>query len=153
MSIWLRRLAIALVIVFAAGQFIRPAKTNPSSNAGLEINAAESLPSDVEVILARSCNDCHSHRTTWPWYSHVSPASWLLTHDVNKGRGEMNLSQWGTYSKEKRADLLRNICQEVSDGEMPPFAYAVAHPAARLSERDVHTMCAWAHLSTVMLIR
>ncbi len=153
MSIWLKRLAVALAILFAAGQFIRPSRTNPPANARLEINAAESLPSDVGAILARSCNDCHSHRTTWPWYSNVSPASWLLTHDVNEGRSEMNLSQWGTYSEEKRANLLRNICKEVSDGEMPPFTYVVAHPAARLSEQDVQTMCAWARASTIVASR
>lgn len=153
MSIWLKRLAIVLAVLFVGSQFIRPSQTNPPSNVRLEINAAESLPSDVEAILARSCNDCHSHRTTWPWYSHVSPASWLLTHDVNKGRSEMNLSQWGTYSEEKRADLLRGICKEVSDGEMPPFTYAGAHPAARLSERDVQTICAWARASTIVSTR
>jgi hypothetical protein len=65
----------------------------------------------------------------------------------------MNLSQWGTYSEEKRADLLRDICKEVTDGEMPPFTYAVAHPAARLSETDVQTMCAWARASTIVSTR
>ena len=153
MSIWLKRLAIVLAVLFVGCQFVRPSKANPPLNASLEINAAESLPSDVEATLARSCNDCHSHRTTWPWYSNVSPASWLLTHDVNEGRSEMNLSQWGTYSEEKRADLLRGICKEVSDGEMPPFTYAVAHPTARLTKTDVQTMCAWARASIMVSSR
>ena len=153
MSIWLKRFAIVLGIFFVGSQFVRPSKTNPPLDVKLEINAAAPLSSDVGAILARSCNDCHSHRTTWPWYSNVSPASWLLTHDVNEGRSEMNLSQWGTYSEEKRADLLRGICKEVSDGEMPPFTYAVAHPTARLTKTDVQTMCAWARASIMVSSR
>ena len=40
--------------------------------------------------MRRSCYDCHSHETTWPWYSHVAPASWLVAHDeldTNDGSG------------------------------------------------------------------
>lgn len=153
MSAWLKRVAIALAILFVGSQFIRPERSNPPSNPRLEINAAESLPPGVEAILTRSCNDCHSHRTTWPWYSKVAPASWLLTHDVNEGRSEMNLSQWGSYSEERRARLRGNICKEVLDGEMPPFAYEVAHRAARLSEVEVQSLCAWTRLSTARSAR
>ena len=153
MSAWLKRVAIALAILFVAGQLVRPERTNPASNPSLEINAAESLPSGVEAILTRSCNDCHSHRTTWPWYSKVAPASWLVTYDVNEGRGEMNLSQWGSYSEERRAKLRGNICKEVSDGEMPPLAYEVAHRGTHLSEREVQTMCGWTRLSRAKLSR
>jgi hypothetical protein len=153
LSIWLKRLAIVVAVLFVGSQFVRPSKTNPPLNERLEINAAESLPSDVEATLGRSCNDCHSHRTAWPWYSNVPPASWLLAHDVNEGRSEMNFSQWGTYSEERRADLLRGICREVSDREMPPFTYAVAHPVASLSETDVQTTCAWTRASVMVSSR
>ena len=39
-------------------------------------------PSTRELVR-RTCFDCHSNETTWPWYSNVAPASWLLQRDVN----------------------------------------------------------------------
>jgi hypothetical protein len=48
-------------------------------------NAPADLPPEVAAILDRSCFDCHSHRTRWPWYSRVAPSSWLLSHHVGKG--------------------------------------------------------------------
>ena len=47
-------------------------------------------PADVGGILRRACYDCHSHETVWPWYSRVAPASWLVAHDVDEGRGFIN---------------------------------------------------------------
>jgi hypothetical protein len=32
------------------------------------------------------------HLTRWPWYSNVAPVSWLVQHDVDEGRNELNLS-------------------------------------------------------------
>jgi hypothetical protein len=37
----------------------------------------------------------------------------------------MNLSRWGAYPVEKRNDLMKEICKEVSDGEMPGSAYSL----------------------------
>ena len=32
---------------------------------------------DTRALVQRACFDCHSNQTTWPWYSHVAPVSWL----------------------------------------------------------------------------
>src|SRR5258708_9895630 len=41
-------------------------------------------------ILQRSCQNCHSHNTDWPWYSYVAAASWLIEKDVHEARSHMN---------------------------------------------------------------
>ncbi len=143
MFVWVKRVILALVVLFVITQFIRPPRTNPPVDPTLEINASQSAGPAVHSIFVRSCNDCHSNLTVWPWYSSVAPASWLLTYDVNKGRSAMNLSQWGAYSVEKRNDLMREICKEVSNGEMPDSAYTLVHPVARLTDADVQTVCGW----------
>jgi len=55
----------------------------------------------------------------------------------------MNVSRWGAYPAEKRNDLMKEICKEVSDGEMPGSAYTLLHPVAPLTDADVQTICRW----------
>ena len=143
MFVWVKRVIVALVVLFMIAQFIRPSRTNPPVDPTLEINGSQSISPAIQLILARSCNDCHSDRTVWPWYSSVAPTSWLLSYDVNKGRSAMNLSRWGAYSVEKRNDLVKEICKEVSEGEMPGSGYTLLHPVARLTDADVQTVCRW----------
>jgi len=145
--VWVKRVAIALLVCLAVAQFVRPSRTNPPVNPALEINAVQSVPSELQSLFARSCHDCHSSRTVWPWYSHVAPVSWILAYDVNEGRREMNLSRWGTYDEGKRSKLLGETCKEVSDGEMPGVFYILMHPAARLTKADVQTICRWTQSS------
>jgi hypothetical protein len=46
------------------------------------------------ALFERACQNCHSERTEWPWYSHVAPMSWLIALDVQQARQHMNLSRW-----------------------------------------------------------
>jgi hypothetical protein len=79
----------------------------------------------------RSCGDCHSNRTVWPWYSSVAPASWLVQYDVEEGRSHLNVSEWGR--KKNDAD---EAAEEVESGAMPYPPYLLLHPSARLSENE-----------------
>ena len=82
-------------------------------------------------IAQRSCAACHSNTTRWPWYSHVAPASWLVTIDVDEGRDEMNFSTWDRDRNE--AD---DAVEAIQDGSMPPLRYVLMHPGARLSDEE-----------------
>ena len=82
-------------------------------------------------LAQRTCFDCHSNETAWPWYSHVAPVSWLVQHDVDEGRQHLNFSTWGHGRQE--ADEMVEIVRE---GEMPPFFYLPMHPKARLSAAE-----------------
>ena len=44
----------------------------------------------TRALFFRACADCHSNETTWPWYSTIAPASWLITRDVMEGRATFN---------------------------------------------------------------
>jgi hypothetical protein len=134
---------MAAILLLAAMQLVRPSHSNPAVDPQLEIGAVRPVVPEVAAVLGRSCTDCHSNRTVWPWYSHVAPVSWLVARDVAEGRREMNLSAWGAIPASKQQELLKRICKEVSEGDMPLFAYRLAHPAARLGERDVQAVCTW----------
>ena len=87
-------------------------------------------PPPVKSILKRACYDCHSHETVWPWYSKVAPVSWLVAWDVREGREELNFSTWNQYTGKKRDKKLKEIAEQVDEGEMPPWFYLPAHPEA-----------------------
>jgi len=139
----LKWIVIVLVVAFIAVQFDRPARTNPTVDESQTIFARTQMPPQVAAIFNRSCVDCHSNKTVWPWYSHVVPVSWLLTDDVNSGRGMMNLSEWARLDQDRQDKKLRQICDEVSDGAMPLWFYTPLHPGSKLSPADVKTLCDW----------
>ena len=80
-------------------------------------------------LTVRSCFDCHSNETVWPWYSNIAPASWIIQRDVDKGRRKVNFSEWDRPQKEAHESG-----KKLQYGEMPPWYY----PWAQLStaERD-----------------
>lgn len=136
--------AVVLAVVFTALQLVRPARTNPPVDEARTLEAHARVPLEVASILDRSCNDCHSHQTRWPWYSNVAPVSWYVVEHVNEGRDEMNFSDWAQYSQRQQAGLLRQICREITNGAMPLRSYLRMHHDAELSREDVKTLCDWA---------
>jgi cytochrome c551/c552 len=140
----LKWLLISLAVAFVVIQFIRPARTNPPVDETATLSARLQVTPEVEAILNRSCIDCHSHKTVWPWYSNVAPVSWLLVRDVNEGRRHWNVSNWPTDSR-RSARRLDEMCEQVEHGEMPLSIYLTMHPTAKLSDADKKALCDWAN--------
>lgn len=139
----LRWVVIVLVAGLVIAQFFGPAKTNPPVNSADVMEARQQVPPPVTAILDRSCNDCHSNKTRWPWYASVAPVSWFVIDHVNEGRDNMNLSEWGRYDQGEVDGKLKKICREVKSGDMPLSSYTPLHPGSKLSADDVKTLCAW----------
>jgi hypothetical protein len=130
--------AIALGVFLVVAQAFRIDKTDPPVTA--DLNA----PAPAKQVLRRSCYGCHSNETVWPWYSDVAPVSWLVAHDVHQGRAELNFSQWGTYRPAQRLKKLKQIGEEIAEGDMPPLYYIYPmHLSARLSAADHATITKW----------
>jgi hypothetical protein len=140
-STLLKRIVLGLAIVFVGMQFFRPDRTNPPINAAQSVHATASVPPEVGAILKRSCYDCHSNETRWPWYSEVAPMAWALVDHVNEGRTEMNFSSWGAYPAAKRIAILEKMCEEVREGKMPLPQYLWLHRDARLAESEWKSVC------------
>src|SRR5438067_13222447 len=142
---------ILLVCVIVGIQFIRPARTNPPIDQSKTIEANSQMTPEVTSILDRSCRDCHSNQTVWPWYTNVAPISWWLSNHVNEGRRDLNMSEWGRLPRDRQERKLRQICDEIEDGAMPLSSYVPMHPAARLSEQDKKTLCDWTEVERARL--
>lgn len=139
----LKWFGIVLVLALGGVQFMRPARTNPPVDQSQTMQARLQIPPHVASILDRSCVDCHSNSTRWPWYSNVAPFSWLLVDHVNEGRRHLNSSEWARYDARRATKKLEEICEEVKDGAMPIASYTWIHRSAKLSQDDVRLLCEW----------
>jgi hypothetical protein len=135
----LRKISIGLGVAFVAMQLVRCSKDNPP------VTGEIAAPAPVQAIFERSCYDCHSNETRWPWYSQVAPVSWLVNYDVVEGREHLNFSTWAELTPEKRAHKREEIGEHVVEkGDMPMPYYLPLHPEARLSDADKQAVKAWA---------
>lgn len=138
-----RTLFVVGLVLLALAQLIRPARTNPPTDPSRTIAARTNMTPEIQAIFDRSCRDCHTNNTRWPWYSQVAPMSWVLIWHVNEGRDHMLLSDWASYSPTDASSLLGEICEEVEGGGMPLRSYLLAHRDATLTDADVTALCAW----------
>jgi hypothetical protein len=140
-----RILARTLLVGAAAllvAQFVGPKRTNPVSDPSRQLTRKAAIPAHVDAILTRSCRNCHSNETRWPWYSYVAPMSWSVIGHVNEGREHLNFSEW-SHTSEEGADLLDSVCTEVRRNRMPLPSYTWIHRDAVLSEADKKQLCRW----------
>jgi hypothetical protein len=140
----LKWVLIGLGIAFIAIQVVRPAKTNPEVDETRTLQAKAQITPQVAAIFERACNDCHSSKTVWPWYTQVAPISWYIIRHVNEGRKELNFSDWAKYDAKRAARKLQEICEQVEQGKMPIKNYVLLHPVASLSAEDRQAICDWA---------
>jgi mono/diheme cytochrome c family protein len=116
-----------MLIVFAFIQFVPYGRdhTNPP-----ETHAVQWDSSRTEALFSAACMDCHSNQTSWPLYSNIAPVSWLVQRDVDEGRSEFNISERGGLDEAPEA------AKTIQEGDMPPMAFSLAHPRARLSDAE-----------------
>ncbi|MFN6964038.1 MAG: heme-binding domain-containing protein [Pyrinomonadaceae bacterium] len=134
---------IVLVAAFVLAQFVRPDQTAPATIPAETLEASTEVPDDVAAIFARSCADCHTNNTYYPWYSQVAPVNWWLDNHVKEGRRELNFSVWATYADKRKARKLDEICEQVQKGEMPLPSYLWVHRDAGLKPGESERICEW----------
>jgi len=123
---------LSFIVLFLVIQLVPVDRSNPPVVADFD------GPVEVKQILQRSCYDCHSNTSEWPWYSYVAPVSWLVAYDVAEGREELNFSDWQRFAGD--AHLLEEIPEEVEEGEMPMPIYLLTHRDAKVSRQELATL-------------
>jgi len=134
----LKKALIILVVILIAIQFIPVDKTNPTVTAELD------APTEIISILKRSCYDCHSNETAWPWYSNIAPVSWLVAGDVKDARAHLNFSEWGNLSRKDRVKMKEEIWKEIEKEKMPLWKYNIMRPEASLTQKNKDLFRDWA---------
>ncbi len=133
-----RLVIVSLAGVFVALQFVPVERSNPP------VSGDVAAPPPVDAILRRSCYDCHSNETRWPWYAKVAPVSWLVARDVNHGREHLNFSEWAPLPAGKKRHKLKEVWEEVEEGEMPLAIYLFMHGDAKVAPDELGAIHDWA---------
>jgi cytochrome c551/c552 len=139
-----KRMLLIVVIVLLGIQFIRPAKNQSRDPLTSDISNVYAVPQDVSVILKKACNDCHSNNTVYPWYAEVQPVGWWLSNHIQEGKDELNFNEFAAYRVGKQYKKLEEVINEVKDGDMPIWSYALIHRNAKLTQDEKQMLIDWA---------
>ncbi|MCY7377560.1 MAG: heme-binding domain-containing protein, partial [Pyrinomonadaceae bacterium] len=116
------------------------------------LEATTQVPEKVGQILKRSCSDCHTNQTSYPWYSNITPVNWLLAQHIDEGRQKLNFSIWNTYNAKRKGRKLDEICDQVIGGEMPYNQYLWMHGDSKLSDEDKRLLCNWGETEKAKIV-
>jgi hypothetical protein len=146
-----RKVLIAIISILVLIQFIRPERNMGIADTEKDITHSLVVSLEVKNILEKSCYDCHSNHTEYPWYANIQPiASWLANH-VNEGKDELNFSEYDTYKLKRKIKKLKEVIEQTKKGEMPLNSYLIIHKDAALSEEQKNKLIKWAEESMLVL--
>lgn len=129
-----KRIGLVTLVVLVGIQFF-PTRNNQSTEVPTtDFILSYQSPQNIGNILHTSCYNCHSNNTNYPWYSYVQPVGWFLESHINKGKEELNFSEFGSYSVRRQKSKLKSMADQVEKGEMPLSSYTLIHRDARLSK-------------------
>lgn len=132
----LRKIIIALLAVFVLIQFFGTKKNTSTVVAENAIEQHYAVPPSVQSILHKSCYDCHSNNTKYPWYNNIQPVQWWLAHHIKEGKEELNFDAFYAYPAKKKLKKLDKIVKEIRDGDMPLTTYTLIHRNAVLTASE-----------------
>jgi hypothetical protein len=140
----LKKILLILLLLFVAIQFFRPTDNHSSTLSDNDITKHFVVPDTVLHILTRSCYDCHSNNTVYPWYDRIQPVAWWLNSHVRGGKRELNFSEFAANPPNRQQKKLKGIAQEIRKGDMPLDSYLWIHTYARLSATEQTLVIDWA---------
>ncbi|MDC1464241.1 heme-binding domain-containing protein [Polaribacter sp.] len=139
----LKKIIILVAIVLVISQFFSPDKNNGDIATVAAFIVETNPPEEVKNILETTCFDCHSAKTTYPWYNAITPVNYWLDEHIQDGKKHLNFSKWNTYSLKKKEHKMDELHEEVEAGEMPLNSYTWTHSEANLSPAQIAAVVAW----------
>jgi hypothetical protein len=138
----IKKIFIGLLIALIAIQFIKPER-NLSGNTDKDISTIYPMSDSVKQIVTKACADCHSNKTEYPWYASIQPASFWLADHVKEGKREINFNEFASYRIGKQNHKLKEVIEQIEEGEMPLSSYTLIHKEAKLSESEKAILIQW----------
>ena len=132
-------LAVALVIV----QFIRPGENASRELSSTAIAQHFPVPQSIQSVFQRSCNDCHSNNTIYPWYAEIQPLGWWLNKHIGDGKRGLNFDEFAGYRLMKQYHRFNDIVEQIRDDKMPLPSYLIIHRYAKLTTEEKNALVQW----------
>lgn len=139
-----KKITLALLVVFVLMQFYRPEKNSAQGNHTANFLVETNPPKNIRTVLQQTCYDCHSNHTKYPWYNNVAPISYWLAGHVKHGKGHLNFSEWQDYTVKDKDHKFEEVIEMIEKGEMPLKEYTWTHKKARLTQEERDSILEWA---------
>ncbi len=141
----MKKIATIVIVLLIVIQFIKPER-NLSDDQSHHISTKYAFPEEIAAISKAACDDCHSNKTTYPWYANVQPAAWWLSNHVNEGKKHLNFSEFTKRRIAVQNHKLEEIVEMVEEGEMPlkSYTWLGLHPDAKLTQDQKSKLITWA---------
>ena len=143
------------VTTFARAQDNAPTSAEPADTMAAPpvdaetalITAYAEIQSDyqaVKPLFERGCYDCHSDKTTYPWYHKLPIIKGMIDSDIRKARKHVDFTSGFPFKGPARpADDLLDIRGELIESDMPPWDYKLMHWGAAPSNAERDTIVTW----------
>ncbi len=149
----IKKIFLGLLVIFLLMQILQPARNKSLQAIPQDISKLVSVSDDVQGILKKSCYDCHSNNTEYPWYAYVQPIHWFLDSHIRSGKEELNFNEFVGYTFRRQQNKLRAIENSIKDGTMPLSSYTLIHRNAILDQREKSVLLKWVQNSRDSLNR
>lgn len=148
----LKKILIGLLVALVIIQFFRPEK-NESNDITQAISKKYELPEEVGQIMKVACNDCHTNKTTYPWYANVQPVAWWINGHIKDGKRHLNFSEFTDLPLAIQNHKFEEVVEMVEEHEMPLPSYTNLglHSEANLSGEDRKMIMEWAREQMIYL--
>ncbi len=151
MKKFFKQFFLLLLVILVLIQFFKPEKNINTTPSDKYISTAINVPENVNAILIKSCADCHSNNTQYPWYANTQPIAWWLNDHIEEGKAELNIDSFANYSLRRQYRKFEEIMDQVEEDEMPLSSYTLIHRNAKLSEVDRKVLIDWAKDTRLMM--
>lgn len=146
------KIIILVVILLVAIQFVHFEKNQSTEILPTDITNVTTVPDDVLQVLKTSCYDCHSNNTVYPWYNNIQPIGFWLKKHIDKGKKKLNFSEIGSYTPERVSKKMREVVEEIEEGEMPLKSYTIIHRNAVLNDAQKALIINWAKTAKINVV-
>lgn len=141
-----KKILLSLLAIFVVIQFFRPEK-NLSDDRTYDITTQYHVPENIKATFTVACNDCHSNKTHYPWYSNVQPLTWWMAGHINDGKRHLNFSDFTKSRIARQNHKLEEIIETVKEKKempLPSYTWLGVHGDADLTDEQRQAISDWA---------
>ena len=123
-------------------------ESDDSSPSTAETLALEKLNeeyiSKIKPIFQRSCMDCHSSNTNYPWYHIIPGVKQLIDGDIEEAKSHLDMTNDFPFGGHGTPiEDLKAIQDSLNSKKMPPLRYITIHWSSRIKPDELDTIRTW----------
>lgn len=141
----LKALGWILLIAIIGIQFFKPAKNQETALSANHISNLSAIPEDVNTILEKACNDCHTNNSRYPWYFHIQPVGIWMNGHIKEAKSKLNFSEYTNKRPRYQYHKMEEVKEMVEEKKMPLPSYTWTHKDARLTPEEKVKLMDWAN--------